>query len=110
MQAWILDESPGSYRRRAATFGFAPPAAPGTSAPPTRLPTSPRTECCAAFDSAELRWPVEADVVIESVGPATWEQSMRSLKPGGRLEEYVDALARLEQGEQLGKIVLDHGE
>ncbi len=121
----------------------------------------------ATFDSTNQRWPVEADVVIESVGPATWEQSMRSLKPGGRLvvcggtsgpkvelnlprlffkqyeiigstmgsyeefdavteliahglpvhidrvyrlEEYVDALARLEQGEQLGKIVLDHGE
>ena len=115
-------------------------------------------------DSADGKWPVEADVVIESVGPATWEQSVRSLKPGGRLvvcggtsgpkvelnlprlffkqieiigstmgsyeefdaglraggagaapststamyrlEEYVDALARLEQGEQLGKIVL----
>ena len=121
----------------------------------------------AAYDSADARWPVEADVVIESVGPATWEQSVRSLRPGGRLvvcggtsgpkveldlprlffkqfeiigstmgsyqefdavtalmasglpvhidrvyrlEEYVDALARLEQGDQLGKIVLDHGE
>ncbi len=116
-------------------------------------------------DSAAAKWPVEADVVVESVGPATWEQSVRSLKPGGRLvvcggtsgpkvelnlprlffkqieiigstmgsyeefdqvsalvaqgldirvdrtyrlEEYVDALARLEQGEQLGKIVLTH--
>lgn len=38
-----------------------------------------------ALDSSETRWPVEADVVIESVGPATWEQSMRTLKPGGRL-------------------------
>ena len=27
----------------------------------------------------------QADVVVESVGPATWEQSVRSLKPGGRL-------------------------
>lgn len=26
-----------------------------------------------------------ADVVIENVGPATWSQSLRSLKPGGRL-------------------------
>ena len=117
------------------------------------------------YDSTLDRWPVEADVVIESVGPATWEQSVRSLNPGGRLvvcggtsgpkvelnlprlffkqfeiigstmgsyqefdevtelvahgvdvrvdrtyrlEEYVDALARLEQGEQLGKIVLLH--
>jgi len=38
-----------------------------------------------AFDSAADRWPVEADVVIESVGPATWDQSVRALKPGGRL-------------------------
>jgi NADPH:quinone reductase-like Zn-dependent oxidoreductase len=39
----------------------------------------------AAFDSADAKWPVQADVVIESVGPATWEQSVRSLKAGGRL-------------------------
>ncbi len=38
-----------------------------------------------AFDSAAERWPVVADVVIESVGPATWEQSIRTLRPGGRL-------------------------
>jgi len=120
----------------------------------------------AAHDSAAAKWPVEADVVLESVGPATWDQSVRALKPGGRLvvcgstsgpkveltlprlffkqfeiigssmgsyeefdqllelvegglpitideqfplEGYQDALARLEQGEQLGKIVLTHG-
>src|SRR4029078_2303516 len=39
----------------------------------------------AAHDSAAAKWPVEADVVVESVGPATWDQSVRSLKPGGRL-------------------------
>ncbi len=39
----------------------------------------------AAHDCAAPKWSVEADVVIESVGPATWEQSVRSLKPGGRL-------------------------
>ena len=39
----------------------------------------------AAFDSADAKWPVQADVVIESVGPATWEQSVRSLKAGGRM-------------------------
>jgi NADPH:quinone reductase-like Zn-dependent oxidoreductase len=38
-----------------------------------------------AFDSTEARWPVQADVVIESVGAATWEQSLRSLRAGGRL-------------------------
>jgi zinc-binding alcohol dehydrogenase/oxidoreductase len=39
----------------------------------------------ATYDSTDARWPVEADVVVESVGPATWDQSVRSLKPGGRL-------------------------
>jgi NADPH:quinone reductase-like Zn-dependent oxidoreductase len=39
----------------------------------------------AAFDSADAKWPVQADVVVESVGPATWEQSVRTLKAGGRL-------------------------
>ena len=119
----------------------------------------------AAFDSADPRWPVQADVVVESVGPATWDQSVRALKSGGRLvvcggtsgpkvelnlprlffkqveiigstmgsyEEfaaltrlveqglaiqvdevlplsaYPSALARLESGEQLGKIVMRH--
>lgn len=119
----------------------------------------------AAFDSAAERWPVEADVVVESVGPATWEQSVRALKPGGRLvvcggtsgntvelnlprlffkqieiigstmasyeefaqvtnlvaqgvpihvdstaplDGYLGALARLEHGQQLGKIVIEH--
>lgn len=37
------------------------------------------------FDSSEERWPVKADVVVESVGPATWDASVRSLVPGGRL-------------------------
>jgi zinc-binding alcohol dehydrogenase/oxidoreductase len=117
------------------------------------------------IDTAADRWDVEADVVIESVGPATWDKSMRSLAPGGRLvvcggtsgpkveinlprlffkqyeiigstmgsyEEfdqllqlveqglpiaidsvhplanYEVALAKLEKGEQLGKIVLRH--
>jgi len=111
-------------------------------------------------------WGVEADVVIESVGAATWEKSVRSLVPGGRLvvcggssggevtlrlprlwfrqheiigstmgsyqefdevvgmvadglpvavdavypfDDYPSALERLEQGRQLGKVVLVHG-
>lgn len=37
-----------------------------------------------AFDSAEP-WPVQADVVFENVGAATWDNSIRALKPGGRL-------------------------
>ena len=37
------------------------------------------------FDSGADSWPVKVDVVVESVGPATWERSVRSLVPGGRL-------------------------
>jgi len=39
----------------------------------------------AGFDSSEPQWPVKAHVVVESVGPATWDASVRSLVPGGRL-------------------------
>ncbi|MEJ7721392.1 MAG: zinc-binding dehydrogenase [Ilumatobacteraceae bacterium] len=39
----------------------------------------------AVIDSAAPRWDVTADIVIESVGPATFEQSLRALRPGGRL-------------------------
>jgi zinc-binding alcohol dehydrogenase/oxidoreductase len=39
----------------------------------------------AAVDSTAERWDVQADIVVESVGPATWAQSLRALKPGGRL-------------------------
>ena len=117
-----------------------------------------------AYDSA-ADWPVKVEVVIESVGPATWDRSVSALVPGGRLvvcggtsgqtvelnlprlffkqieiigstmgsyEEFADvvrlidrglpvqvdevfdradypkALARLESGDQLGKIVLRH--
>ena len=119
----------------------------------------------AAIDSGAERWDVQADIVVESVGAATWDRSVRSLKPGGRLVvcggtsganvtlnlprlffkqheiigssmgsyqefaevtklvsaglgvhidrtfplgEYPTALARLEAGDQLGKIVLQH--
>jgi NADPH:quinone reductase-like Zn-dependent oxidoreductase len=37
-----------------------------------------------AFDS-EADWPVRVDVVVESVGPATWDRSVGALRPGGRL-------------------------
>jgi D-arabinose 1-dehydrogenase-like Zn-dependent alcohol dehydrogenase len=37
-----------------------------------------------AFDSNEP-WPVQADVVFENVGAATWNNSIKALKPGGRL-------------------------
>ena len=38
-----------------------------------------------AYDSGDERWPVEADVVFENVGAATWGKSLRALVPGGRL-------------------------
>lgn len=118
-----------------------------------------------AFDSGE-DFPVKADVVLENVGAATWNRSMKTLVPGGRLvtcggtagptvelniprlffkqnevigstmgsyaewdqvmgliaaglpvivdevfdglAAYPDALKRLEQGQQLGKIVVRH--
>jgi len=119
----------------------------------------------ASHDSAAERWDIQADVVVESVGPATWAQSTAALKRGGRMaivggtsgqtvelhlptlffrqqeligstmgspeefaalteavgaglevhvdtevgiDEYPAALERLQQGAQLGKIVLAH--
>ena len=118
-----------------------------------------------AYDSGDERWPVQADVVFENVGRATWDKSLRALVPGGRLvtcggtsgskveislprlffkqhhligstmgsyaefdevtalvarglpvpvdeilpvDRYPDALQRLDDGAQLGKIVLRH--
>ena len=118
-----------------------------------------------AYDSSDDRWPVQADVVFENVGAATWDKSLRALVPGGRLvtcggtagatveisiprlffrqheligstmgsyhefeqvtalvarglpvpvdvvlplDRLPEALARLEEGAQLGKIVLRH--
>jgi NADPH:quinone reductase-like Zn-dependent oxidoreductase len=40
--------------------------------------------CERAFESGE-RLPERVDVVMETVGKATWEHSIRSLKPGGTL-------------------------
>ena len=117
----------------------------------------------AAIDSAADRWPVQADVVVESVGAATWDSRCARSRPAGGsscaagrraptvdaqpapavlqadeiigssmgsyqefaeltalvdqgldvpvdevfpLADYPAALARLEAGEQLGKIVL----
>ncbi len=37
-----------------------------------------------AFDSGDA-FPVQADVVFENVGAATWERSLRALAPAGRL-------------------------
>jgi NADPH:quinone reductase-like Zn-dependent oxidoreductase len=39
----------------------------------------------AALDSAAERWDVQADVVAESVGAATWDASIAAVRPAGRL-------------------------
>jgi zinc-binding alcohol dehydrogenase/oxidoreductase len=138
-----------------------------TSRDPQKREAALRLGASAAIDSNDERWPVEADVVIESVGPATWDKSVRSLAPGGRMvvcggtsgskaeiniprlffkqfeiigssmgsyeefdqlltivdaglpieidsvypiSQYEAALHKLEQAEQLGKIVISHGD
>jgi len=117
--------------------------------------------------ASDGEWPVRCEVVVESVGPATWDRSVKALVPGGRLVvcggtsgptvevslprlffkqheiigstmggygefakvidligqglavtvdaeldlvDYPKALARLEAGDQLGKIVLHHAQ
>ena len=119
-----------------------------------------------SFDSGES-YPVKVDVVIDSIGPATWDHVVAALKPGGRLvtcggtsgqtvelslprlffkqheiigstlgsqeefayvtglmaeglpvivdevlewDEYPSGVERIRRGDQLGKIVLRHGE
>lgn len=37
-----------------------------------------------AFDSEEP-YPVTADIVVDSIGPATWDNSLRTLRNGGRM-------------------------
>jgi zinc-binding alcohol dehydrogenase/oxidoreductase len=37
-----------------------------------------------AFDSEEP-YPVTADIVVDSIGPATWDNSLRTLRHGGRM-------------------------
>lgn len=56
-----------------------------TSRQQSKLDQAVALGAVAGFDSAADSWPVKADLVVESVGPATWEQSVRSLVPGGRL-------------------------
>jgi zinc-binding alcohol dehydrogenase/oxidoreductase len=55
----------------------------------TSLDPAKREAACAlgavgAYDSAG-DWPVKVQVVVESVGPATWDRSVAALEPGGRL-------------------------
>lgn len=55
-----------------------------TSRDPGKRTRALELGAAAAFDS-EGDWPVTVDVVVESVGPATWDRSMAALRPGGRL-------------------------
>jgi NADPH:quinone reductase-like Zn-dependent oxidoreductase len=137
-----------------------------TSRDPAKLERAVAMGAAGTHDSAQP-FDVRADIVIESVGPATWDFSLKALKPGGRmaicggtsgssvelslpklfwkqheligssmgsylefdevtdlvaagapvtvdavlpLERYPDALERLSDGAQLGKIVLAHGD
>ena len=56
-----------------------------TSRSPAKREAALAMGAIAAIDSTDERWDVRADIVVESVGPATWTQSVRALKPGGRL-------------------------
>ncbi len=135
-----------------------------TSRDPAKGEAALALGAAGAHDSG-VDFPVRAHVVVESVGPATWDRSVRALLPGGRLvvcggtsgqsvevalprlffkqheiigstmgsygefatvtdlmgqglpvsvdgvlglDEYPTALARLEAGTQLGKLVLRH--
>ena len=61
-----------------------------TSRDPQKIEWAVEHGAEAGFDSAsefskEMKGHGGADVVVENVGPATWNQSLRSLRPGGRL-------------------------
>ncbi|MEX2292481.1 MAG: zinc-binding dehydrogenase [Acidimicrobiales bacterium] len=135
-----------------------------TSRDPEKRAAALALGAVGAYDSMG-DWPVKAHVVVESVGPATWDRSVGALLPGGRLavcggtsgrdvsvnlpklffkqieiigstmgsysefatvtslvsqglgvsvdstfplHAYPQALERLSQGSQLGKVVLTH--
>jgi NADPH:quinone reductase-like Zn-dependent oxidoreductase len=55
-----------------------------TSRDPAKREAALALGAVAAYDS-EADWPVKVQVVVESVGPATWDRSVAALEPGGRL-------------------------
>ena len=58
----------------------------GTSRDEAKRRAAVQLGAVAAFDSSsEEPWPVQAHVVFENVGAATWDRSIRALAPGGRL-------------------------
>lgn len=56
-----------------------------TSRDPEKLSWALEHGAAQAIRTEDERWDVRADVVVESVGPATWDRSVASLRPGGRL-------------------------
>ena len=56
-----------------------------TSREPAKIRQAVAMGAASGFDSNADSWPVRADVVVESVGPATWDRSVKALVPGGRL-------------------------
>lgn len=61
-----------------------------TSRDPNKLARAKKLGAIDGFDSAGefskgMKAVGGADVILESVGPATWNQTFRSLKPGGRI-------------------------
>ncbi len=56
----------------------------GTSRDPETRRRAQEAGATACFASDE-DWPVRCEVVLESVGPATWDRSVGALLPGGRL-------------------------
>ena len=56
----------------------------GTSRDPETRRRAEEAGATACFASDDP-WPVRCEVVLESVGPATWERSVGALAPGGRL-------------------------
>ncbi len=55
-----------------------------TSRDPAKRAAALTMGAVGAYDSAG-DWPVRVHVVVESVGPATWDRSVAALEPGGRL-------------------------
>lgn len=55
-----------------------------TSRDPAKREAALALGAVAAYDSG-VDWPVKVHVVVESVGPATWDRSLAALQPGGRL-------------------------
>ena len=55
------------------------------------------------FDAQRSRVPVKVDAVMETVGRATWQHSIRSLRPGGRI-----VIAGTTSGPQVDDAMLTH--